>query len=61
MPESQVSDGKVQAIGSVWKIHYTEGKGPEDSEVARTLSALGVVKAERVVTTNEARITPNNI
>lgn len=59
--QNPVSDGKVEATGSVWKIHFTGNACPEDRQVAQALTELGVVKAERIVTASTVRITPNNI
>lgn len=52
-----VEDGRVEARGSVWKIHF-QGDTLDEVEVATALKALGVVKVERAVTTGLARVTP---
>lgn len=51
------TDGRVHAVGSVWKIHY-ETATLDEFAVAQALKALGVVKVEQVVTTGVARVTP---
>lgn len=55
--EPPISDGRVDSLGSVWKIHYTGGR-PDESEVALALKDLGVVRVEHVVTAGSARVTP---
>lgn len=54
-----LDDGRVDAQGSVWIIHY-QSRELDAREVARALAPLGVVKAELAVVSGASRITPNN-
>lgn len=51
------NDGKVEATGSVWKLYF-RGEQASEEQVARALSALGVVKAQHVAEGATARVTP---
>lgn len=58
VPPLPVDDGKVEAEGSVWRLHFAPGETPTDEQM---LSLTGAIKSLIVVVPSHSRITPMNI